>query len=75
MIDATETRRRLRDYVYQHWNTQVVAADCMGCSQGFLNEVLSGKRVAPDWLLREVGIKKRKIWQYEDTHANIEVRK
>lgn len=66
MIPHEEVRRRLREYIYSRWPSQDAAADSLGCAQSYLCRVLLGKRPVPDWLLTEIGMKRRRVWLYED---------
>ncbi len=61
MIPQAEACRRLREYVYSRWKYQTIAAAQLGCQQGRLSEMIAGKRPIPGWLLREIGLEKRRV--------------
>lgn len=69
MIPQAEACRRVREYVYSRWKNQTIAAAQLGCQQGRLSEILAGKRPIPPWLLREVGMIRRRVWIYEEGEA------
>lgn len=64
LLTGEQTRRLLSTHVAKRYGTQRAAADAWGVSRPFVSQMLAGKRLIPDAIAAEIGVKRVRVTGY-----------